>query len=40
MRCHDVKRIQLAKERDQWWTLMNMVVNLQCMLQVGNCMPY
>jgi hypothetical protein len=21
MRCHDVKWIQLAEERDQWWTL-------------------
>ena len=31
MGCHDVKWIQLTEERDQWWTLMNMVVNLQCM---------
>jgi hypothetical protein len=31
VRCHDVKWIQPAEERDQWWTLMNMVVNLQCM---------
>ena len=23
-----MKRIQLAEERDQWWTLTNMVVNL------------
>jgi hypothetical protein len=26
---HDVDRIHLAQERDQWWALVNTVINLE-----------
>jgi hypothetical protein len=30
--CQDVERIQLAQDRDWWWTLVNMVMILQVLV--------
>jgi hypothetical protein len=29
IKCYDVEWLQLALDRDQWWVLVNMVMNLK-----------
>jgi hypothetical protein len=34
--CEGVDWIHLAQDRDQWWDLVNTVMNLQVLQKVGN----
>jgi hypothetical protein len=34
--CEGVDWVHLSQERDQWWALVNIVMNLQVPLKAGN----